>query len=714
MNSKKILALLLALVMVLSFLVACDGDDKKTDNTNDNVSDNTGNDTNDDATNDGNDDGNNDDEEDNTNDDQQNQYPTITIAEALELCGETGNITEERYYIRATVKSIDNANFGAMTIEDETGEIPVYRTDNADGTVNYCDLADKPYTGDEVLFYCQLQNHNGTKEVKSAYLIEFKKVEQNFDESEYTAMSISDARDSAKGTKVKVDGVVAKITFANGHIPSGVILVDETQSIYVYDSELAARVKIGNKIEILASKTYWILDSEQNSAEKFGYIGCNQLENAKLLSNDEKTTNEFDKSWITETTVKEIMDNPVTNDITTTIFKVNALVKKVDGTGFVNYYINDLDGTTGSYVYTQCNGSDFSYLDQFDGKICTVYLVALNAKSTSSECFYRFLPVLVEDNGFVFDTNKAAEHAVKYYGVPSIEASYTGDPELELPVVIDSDLLGFKNATLSYSSSNTSVVYFTNDGGRIILHCGSTGTATVTVKGSYNNVEYTQTVTVSVTANEQYDTITIQEAINSELGEIVTIKGIVGPSVVNKSGFYLFDETGMVAVTVDASVFASIEIGHEVVLQGKRDCFKDAGKTHAGQIAISNCTVLANYYGNHEYPTDLFITDKTLLDMYNLNVNEDHSTEVYVVKATVVIVETAYYTSIKLTGEGVSQFTLYCSSAGQYSFLKAYNGQEVTLEIAPCNWNNKTFYAGCVLAVRTEDGKIVNDLNFIG
>ena len=35
------------------------------------------------------------------------------------------------------------------------------------------------------------------------------------------------------------------------------------------------------------------------------------------------------------------------------------------------------------------------------------------------------------------------------------------------------------------------------------------------------------------------------------------------------------------------------------------------------------------------------------------------------------------------------------------------------LEIALCNWNNKTYYTGCVLAVINEDGtKTVNTLNF--
>ena len=76
------------------------------------------------------------------------------------------------------------------------------------------------------------------------------------------------------------------------------------------------------------------------------------------------------------------------------------------------------------------------------------------------------------------------------------------------------------------------------------------------------------------------------------------------------------------------------------------------------------------------------------------------------------MVETAYYTNIKIKSGDVS-VTLYSSSAKQYDFLKQFAGQEVTLELAPCNWNNKTYYAGCVLAVRTDSGKIINTLNFI-
>ena len=56
--------------------------------------------------------------------------------------------------------------------------------------------------------------------------------------------------------------------------------------------------------------------------------------------------------------------------------------------------------------------------------------------------------------------------------------------------------------------------------------------------------------------------------------------------------------------------------------------------------------------------------------------------------------------------------SVYCASAGQYQWLQAFAGQTVTIEIAACNWNDKSFWAGCVLSVITDDGKVINTLNF--
>ena len=67
----------------------------------------------------------------------------------------------------------------------------------------------------------------------------------------------------------------------------------------------------------------------------------------------------------------------------------------------------------------------------------------------------------------------------------------------------------------------------------------------------------------------------------------------------------------------------------------------------------------------------------------------------------------------KVYAKNGTEFPLYMSGAGQYSFLDQFAGEEVTLEIALCNWNDKTDkYRGCILAVITDDGKVYNELNF--
>lgn len=708
MKLSKILALLLVVIMLVS-AVACDRSNNETEQTTETTTESATEtaETTDDET-DSQTSESDSETETETNDDVQ----VITIARALELCGEPGNITTDRYYIRGTVKTISNAEYGGMVIYDETGEIAVYGTYSADGELKYSELEERPYKGDEVLLHCILQNYNGTKEVKNARLIEFVSNQGNVDVSDYTAATIAEARDADEGAKLKVSGIVARITYASGMKPSGFILVDGAASIYVYDGDAAARVQIGNRVEVAASKTYWILDSEQQNAATHGYKGCNQLEGATLISND-GGVNEWVTPSLPVRTVKEIMDAPVSDDITTQITKVTALVKKVPGSGFTNYYINDLDDKTGSYVYTQCNGSDFAWLDEFDGKICTVYLVVLNAKSSVAGCVYRFLPVKVVDENFTFDTNNAAEHAVKYYGIGQFDENYTGDPALELITSVSSELLGFTGATLAYTSSDESVIKINTVDGKTVMNCPGSGSATVTVTGSYNGKTYSESVTITVELPEaEIPSITVSQAIASEIGAVVTVKGIVGPSLVNQKGFYLIDESGVIAVVLSETELAKVQLGQEIILSGTRANRLKDGSSDFGQTNLDACTVLVNNYGSHDYSTASFIEGKTLADVYALSAREDHGAEVYVLTATVKVVEAQYYSNIYLTS-GSTELLLYCSSASQYNWLKTYNGQEVVVEVAPCNWNSKGNYRGCVLAVRHADGsKTCNELNF--
>lgn len=634
----------------------------------------------------------------------------LTVAEALAACSDqSGWEADSRVYVRGTVKSIDNPSYGQMTLTDGTSTISVYGSYGADGEKRYSELDEKPYAGDEVLLYALLKNFNGSKEINSGWIVSFTRNQTEFDISDYTAKTIAQARQEDVGAKVILEGVVARITYAEGMVPSGFYLVDSTNSIYVYDSQITPQVSIGNKVKIAAERTNWILDNEQQNAARFNYTGCIQVASATLLEND-KGNNNLDFGWVTESTVKAIMDTPASQNITTTIFKVNALVKEAVGNGFTNYYIDDLDETTGSYVYTQCSGGDLGWLKPFDGKICTVYLSAINAKSSASGCVWRFMPIAVSDDNFTFDAANAPQFALDYFVADKFIGTYNSDPKVELVTSVSSQLLGVENVAITYSSADESIAYFSVEEDKTFFHTGEYGTTTITATAKLGSTTATKTISITVVEPVKYDAVGVKDAIDAELDSTVTVVGIVGPSAVNKPAFYLIDDDGVIAVTTDSATLASLSIGDKVVLQGKRENYSaDKGTVHT---CLTNATVLVNYYGDHEYSKKSFITGTTLQDFANLDYNEDHTTEVRVVKATVAITSTKYYTNIKLQ-DGATSVSLYCSSANQYEFLKQFEEQEITVELIACNWNGKNYYTGCVLSATDSQGNVFyNTLNF--
>ena len=110
-------------------------------------------------------------------------------------------------------------------------------------------------------------------------------------------------------------------------------------------------------------------------------------------------------------------------------------------------------------------------------------------------------------------------------------------------------------------------------------------------------------------------------------------------------------------------------------------------------------------------PTASFITGKTIADIKDIADSPAETTKVYVITGTIKVVETAYYSNIYIS-DGTIDLILYCSSSSQYSWLKAYDGQTVTIEYNTCDWNAKGL-KGCALAIVLEDGtKVYNKYNF--
>lgn len=657
------------------------------------------------------------------NEDEKKIY---TIAELIAMMPSDGSATTERYYVRATIKSIDDAGFGSMTIEDPTGTLSVYGTYSADGAKRYSELDEKPVKGDTVLLYGTIQNYkNKTPEIKSGWIIEFTKGTPTWSEDDYTEMTIGEAREAAVDSLVKVTGVVSRITFADGMKPNGFIIVGDNSSIYVYDNQIAITVAIGNKITLLAKKTMFIASKEANSAKKFGYKGACQLIDGHLLSNDE-ATNDLDLSFAQEKTVKEVIETSPSANITSLIYHSNALIKRVqkEGQNFVNYYIDDLDGKTGSYVYTACDGNDFAWMDQYDGKICSVYYTALNAKSTSTGVLFRFLPIKIEDNNYQFDKADAPKFAVEYYGLEQFDTVYSADPEKEMLTSVTSDLLNFGTATLSYSSSNTDLAYFeTGKDGKVIFHIksGSEGTATITVTGHLDGqTDFSKTMNIKITKPVDVSlAVNVKAAIDASKGTELLVKGVIGPSLVNKNGFYLIDETGSLAVVMNSTdEFNGLQIGQTVYIKGKRDLFASArnGTPSYFESCMTGCQIVKNEFGNVDYSTASFIKGKTLADLIALPVTDNyHTAEVYVITAGLKFVSTKNYSNAYLK-DGDSEMRLYCTNASsQYQWINPYvdDTKTYTMEVAVCNWNNKNYYTACLLSITDSNGnKVMNTFNF--
>lgn len=444
-----------------------------------------------------------------------------------------------------------------------------------------------------------------------------------------------------------------------------------------------------------------------------------------LLSNDE-ATNDLDLSFAQEKTVKEVIETSPSDNITSLIYHSNALIKRVqkEGQSFVNYYIDDLDGKTGSYVYTACDGKDFAWMDQYDGKICSVYYTALNAKSTSTGVLFRFLPIKIEDNNYQFDKAEAPKFAVEYYGLEQFDTSYSADPEKEMLTSVTSDLLNFGTATLSYSSNNTALAYFENgEDGKVIFHInsGSEGTATITVTGHLDGqTDFSKSMDIKITKPVDVSSaVNVKAAIDASKGTELLVKGVIGPSLVNKNGFYLIDETGSLAVVMNSTdEFNGLQIGQTVYIKGKRDLFASArnGTPSYFESCMTGCQIVKNEFGNEDYSTASFIKGKTLADLIALPVTDNyHTAEVYVITAGLKFVSTKNYSNAYLK-DGDSEMRLYCTNASsQYQWINPYvdDTKTYTMEVAVCNWNNKNYYTACLLSITDSNGnKVMNTFNF--
>lgn len=641
-----------------------------------------------------------------------------SVKEAIALANDSAT-TGKTYLVQGKVISFQNYYYGQLTLGDDEGNtLSVYGLRGETEDVYFDQLPIIPMVGDTIIIKGEVKLYNNTPEMGQSLLQEIALTHRVPVESEYDAKTIAEGRNVAVGTKIKLTGVVGEVTRTQKMSYNGFYLLDDTGSIFVYGGQSACRVKKGDTVTVYGTFDTYISASEEAYAKIYGYKGAIQLTDTYVVS-ESKESKALPTSWMEKKTMKEILSIDVSsNNITANSYLVTGTIGKEVATGYVNYYLNDLDGYTGGRVYTSNSGSDFSYLDAYVGKIVEMIVSPINCKSTASGLEYRFIPVdvkLLED--YEFDLSLAPQFALDYVAVDQFETSYYVDPELEVATSYSNSLIGIDGLTISYASDNEEVAYFSESDEKTIFHVNSAseGEANVTITASLNGVSASESVKIEV-KNPIEVTHTVKQAIDAESGTSVTVKGVVAGRTLNKIGFYLVDETGSIAVQLSSSdELSKLQTGDEVILTGSR-AFGKVYNSFTGQINLQQSSIDAIVGKNNSYSRSS-IVDKTFDELQevlqmgadNLTATIFHTTaylqEITTDRGYQVVNLFASEEASKL--DNAAYIGLYSGSSSQYAYLSSMLGKQVEIDLALVCWNGKgPYYKFCPLDV-TSDGKTV-------
>lgn len=444
--------------------------------------------------------------------------------------------------------------------------------------------------------------------------------------------TIASVKSLTQETKVAVHGIVSRIIYGTEkNVPTGFYVFDSTDAIYVYSQTFAATLSAGDEVTVFGNYTMYVDGAE--SAAAAGYTGARQIVPTSVTQDGKGK--ELPLNGVTKSSIAELKLIPVSTNITSNVYEVTAKIRKVQGVGFVNYYFDDADGVSSYYAYTTANGKDLTWLDQYDGEYHTCLIAVQNCKLSASGNFWRIVPLVIGDKVELSakeEANYALDRVVKQFST-----KYDASCEVVLST-LDTVL---EDATVSYEVVSGPLQLVQSDVTKLKITASATlASATVKVSISYKGETVSKDVTFSVKEESpEINTITIATARAKEVGEQVTIKGILvgflylsGTS--KPAGFELLDETGSIAVFVSTAVdtktdITKLQVGEYVYVTGTKDLYQPrTDYNHDGSIRLNNAEVLYHDYQNHEIPENA-IPEATLKELIQNPSDNNISNAVY-------------------------------------------------------------------------------------
>lgn len=490
-----------------------------------------------------------------------------------------------------------------------------------------------------------------------------------------------------KGKEYNVRGtVVYKKPNKSGF--DGIVVADGTDTIYVYGPEVADSVNVGNKVKLSANFAQYIVKGEETAAEKWQFTGGLQLEYPKVLSNDGKTDNSFLSELIYDSSLADVENHPMYDNITSNLYRVKAKVHKVQEQGYFNYYFYDPNEVNSMYAYSNYNGAEYNWLAKFDDdKYHECVIMVVNAKCTMANTYYRMIPFAVDSKEYV-QTNSDRVNGVMVRALDSFNKTfYTTGVKQSIPTLKEDKL--YKDAKVTYTSSNQEIAKITDTGFDLL---GKTGSVDITVNVEYKDTKKSVTTAIEVKAKPVVETRSIDDILtNPQIDEEVAIEGIVvdyswlANSGTDRGVYYIQDSTGRtIMIQPNAqSIGTELEPGENVIFKGKLAVGKGDYIYFEENYKIVDGTLL--FHDSAKNPLYKEIETKTIEELAALVPNDDPSMIGRIYKTTYKVkldVQPYYSNYVIYSLDETVSFNAYSSNAKILSFLDQYVGKTVTGYIA--------------------------------
>lgn len=508
--------------------------------------------------------------------------------------------------------------------------------------------------------------------------------------------NISAIRNLDNNTEVVITGVVSSFVYTGQSTPyiTGMYVADDTGCIYVYGEDQAKSVSLNNEVVVKGYKTYYIPATDTGSAASMNYKGALQLTSPVILKNN-GGTHEVPTSAITVTnTLSTISEVPLTTDITGNLYQIQGRIIRVEGTGFTNYYLQDLNRVDSLLVYTQCNGLDFAYLDAYDGKAVSILLNVILAKPGVNA--WRIYPTRQVEEITITDAQEVA------YGLERAKDDIDDEFADEVTITFSKTdaVLVDMTRTITSTDPNISIVENVDDYS-ISIMIDDLRDADLTITVSYKGLVDSTTKTIHLIGKPEYTAISLHEARSQVDGTLVTIEAVVARLVYKSGstipcGAFIVDETDSFFVYNNAEHMVSLEEaveGNLIAVTGTVTHFisaenidKATANNYTGDFQIENITLIYNDNGSHAISGGSII-EKTVQSILETTGSTNLSGTIFKVTGVITKTSSQYYSTyyVKDATQTYSLNVYSQKNGAEFGWLDQYLGTTVTMYLGVQN-----------------------------